>query len=78
MTCPHCNKPLTEAQIKRIWASYTGSKQTPHAGPGRPSKPTLCPKCGKECASARVALAHCSGLTAEEAGKRWHANVTRA
>ena len=38
MTCPHCRKSLTEAQIKSIWASYTGKKQTPHAGPGRPKK----------------------------------------
>jgi hypothetical protein len=58
MTCPHCHKPLTEAQIKRIWASYTGKKQTPHAGPGRTPTPTKCLKCGKWCKSATLARRH--------------------
>jgi hypothetical protein len=57
MTCPHCSKPLTEAQIKRIWASYTGSKQTPHAGPGRPPKGSRCP---------------CGAMTRDRAAKRGH------
>lgn len=56
--CPHCHKPLTEAQIKRIWASYTGAKQTPHAGPGRPRVKPRC-KCG--------------AMTRERAEKHGHA-----
>lgn len=28
-------------------------------GGGRPKKPTPCPKCGKKCAGAREAWAHC-------------------
>jgi hypothetical protein len=49
MTCPHCRHKITlddlkarlsEDELKTLWASYTGKKQTPHAGPGRPRKQT--------------------------------------
>jgi hypothetical protein len=45
MRCPHCEEDLTVEQIRTIWASYTGSLQTPHAGPGRPRTAKRC-RCG--------------------------------
>jgi hypothetical protein len=47
MTCPHCRKKLTikalsdrltDDEIKSLWASRCGRRQTPHAGPGRPPR----------------------------------------
>lgn len=26
--CPHCDEPLSEAEIKRLWASYCGGKRS--------------------------------------------------
>lgn len=43
MKCPHCSKPLTEAEVKAIWGSYTSSKRkTRGAGRkgGRRKKPS--------------------------------------
>jgi hypothetical protein len=45
MNCPHCNQEISPEELKSLWASYTGSLQTPHAGPGRPRKAKRCP-CG--------------------------------
>lgn len=36
--CPHCKHPLTDAEVRALWASRNGKRQTPHAGPGRPKK----------------------------------------
>lgn len=57
MICPHCQRKLTEAQIKALWASYCGQKQTPHAGPGRPRTKARCA---------------CGAMTKERAKKRGH------
>lgn len=45
MTCPHCHTELTPEELKSMWASYCGSQQSPHAGPGRPRTAKRC-KCG--------------------------------
>jgi hypothetical protein len=50
MTCPHCAHPLSPEQLKRLWASYCGRLQTPHAGPGRPRDGERC-ACGAMNAS---------------------------
>ncbi len=52
MTCPHCNKPLTEAQIKSLWASLTSQKRVTKSGgrnapgwpKGKPRKVILPPE----------------------------------
>lgn len=36
MKCPHCNRELTDEEVKKLWAQRNGKKQTPHPGPGRP------------------------------------------
>lgn len=45
MNCPHCKHELTPEEIRSIWGSYCGVRQTPHAGPGRPRWKKRCP-CG--------------------------------
>jgi hypothetical protein len=45
MNCPHCDVELTEEEIRSLWGSMTGRRQTPHAGPGRPPYKKRCP-CG--------------------------------
>jgi hypothetical protein len=64
MKCPHCKHKLTTEDIdltteelKSLWASYTGSLQTPHAGPGRP-------RWKKRC--------HCGEMTLARAKQRNH------
>jgi hypothetical protein len=34
--CPHCGSPLTEAQVKTLWASYTASKRIRRGGNPKP------------------------------------------
>ncbi len=41
-----CGKDHTEEEIVRAYKSVIGSRQTPHAGPGRPKAPR-CKRCGK-------------------------------
>jgi DTW domain-containing protein YfiP len=41
-----CGKDHTEDEIVRAYKSIIGSRQTPHAGPGRPKVPR-CKRCGK-------------------------------
>ena len=36
VSCPLCLEALTDEQVKAIWGSWRGRRQTPHAGPGRP------------------------------------------
>lgn len=63
MKCPRCNAPLTDAQVKSLWASYTSSRRSNPSGGtagGRPKIPTRCPRCGRQCESAREAWAHCA------------------
>ncbi len=43
-------------------------RRTHGAGPGRPRKPTACPRCGYECPSARQAVRHCAGRGVTTAG----------
>jgi hypothetical protein len=57
MICPHCDHELTPEEIRTIWASYTGSLQTPHAGPGRPRYKKRC---------------RCGAMTVERAKQRNH------
>jgi hypothetical protein len=45
MICPHCEHELTPEEIKTIWARYTSSLASPHAGPGRPRRKKRC-RCG--------------------------------
>jgi ribosomal protein L37AE/L43A len=32
--CPHCKAPLSDQEIRSLWASRNGKRQTKHAGPG--------------------------------------------
>ena len=59
--CPHCGHRLDWELIRRLYHSYRGRRQTPHAGPGRPPTPTPCPQCGAMCPSASEARRHCTG-----------------
>jgi hypothetical protein len=45
MNCPRCDEELTGDEIRKLWTSFVGSQQTPHAGPGRPRSVKRCP-CG--------------------------------
>ncbi len=59
--CPHCKRPLSEAQIKSLWASYTSGKRLHpsggHSG-GRPRSDA--PRC------------ECGQMTAARAAQRKH------
>jgi hypothetical protein len=48
MNCPHCDKKLTEAQIRSLWGQLSTSKrETFGAGPGRPRTAARRCKCGE-------------------------------
>lgn len=55
MNCPHCKRELTDAEVKALWASYCGKRQTKHAGPGRPLSCQCgdCSTCKRRAAIAR-------------------------
>lgn len=47
--CPHCKQPLTEAQIKSLWASVTQAKRvTKSGGKNAPGWPKGKPRKAKE------------------------------
>jgi hypothetical protein len=59
---------LGAARILRLAGSVRGRRQTPHAGPGAPQRPTNCPVCDKLQPSAAAAKAHCAGKRRAKAG----------
>jgi hypothetical protein len=56
MTCPHCSSPLTEAQVKTLWASYTASRRIRRGGNPKPvgRRKRSC-ECG-ECDTCKMTL----------------------
>lgn len=57
MICPHCDKPLTTEEIKRLWATYTAAQRQTLGGPAKQKR--ACQSCGMTCDSARGAWSHC-------------------
>jgi len=68
--CPNCGAELPPHAIISAFHSLVASRQRPHAGPGRPPKPTPCPRCGAMAPSASAALAHCRGRAVARTSKK--------
>lgn len=52
-SCPHCQEPLTEAQVRKIWAQRSSSRRK-HKRGGVPVSIRTCRWCGREDSARKI------------------------
>jgi hypothetical protein len=65
--CPHCDHPITDIMLRKMWARRNSASIIKRSGGrngGRKPKPTACPKCHEMQPSAISARKHCQSPAA--------------